>query len=117
MPILSHTARLDPDDPMKFEYSRSTYRKSIMAFAFNPDTQPQDKFRFVVGLRFELFYALQNLTYNHSAACEESRASMHIGWKEKTLEKLPDSFHTNFKTLGGSPHFWPAMADALEHCP
>ena len=87
-----------------------------MAFAFDPNTQPQDKFRFVVALRFELFYALQTLTYNTQMACDDGkRSSMHSGWKEQTLERLPDTFHDNFKALGGSPHFWPAIADALEH--
>ena len=89
-----------------------------MAFAFNTNFQPQDKFKFVVGLRFELFYALQTLTYHISPTCDDGkRISMHAGWKQKTLQKLPQAFHDNFKTLGGSPHFWPAIADALEHCP
>lgn len=89
-----------------------------MAFAFNTNTQPQDKFKFVVGLRFELFYALQTLTYHTLPTCDDGkRMSMHAGWKQQTLEKLPQTFHDNFKALGGSPHFWPAIADALEHCP
>ncbi|MBT5829536.1 MAG: metalloregulator ArsR/SmtB family transcription factor [Candidatus Latescibacteria bacterium] len=89
-----------------------------MAFAFNTNSQPQDKFKFVVGLRFELFYALQTLTYRNMPACDDGkRTSMHSGWKQKTLKKLPQVFHDNFKALGGSPHFWPAIADALEHCP
>jgi ArsR family transcriptional regulator, arsenate/arsenite/antimonite-responsive transcriptional repressor len=89
-----------------------------MAFAFNPHTQPQEKFKFVVGLRFELFYALQTLTYRNTPACDDGkRASAHSGWKQKTLKKLPQVFRDNFRALGGSPHFWPAIADALEHCP
>lgn len=89
-----------------------------MAFAFNTNTQPQDKFKFVVGLRFELFYALQTLTYHTVHTCDDGkRMSMHTGWKQNTLDKLPQAFHDNFKALGGSPHFWPAIADALEHCP
>ena len=89
-----------------------------MAFAFNTNSQPQDKFKFIVGLRFELFYALQTLTYHTMPAADDGkRTSMHSGWKQKTLKKLPQAFHDNFKALGGSPHFWPAIADALEHCP
>jgi DNA-binding transcriptional ArsR family regulator len=89
-----------------------------MAFAFNPNPQPQDKFKFVVGLRFELFYALQTLTSSKMSSCETSnRSTAHSGWKQKTLEKLPQIFHDNFKALGGAPPFWPAIADALEHCP
>ena len=87
-----------------------------MAFAFDPNTQPQDKFRFVVALRFELFYALQTLTYNtQNTHDDDKRTCMHLGWKEEALKRLPDAFHENFKALGGSPHFWPAIADALEH--
>ncbi|MFT5368307.1 MAG: ArsR family transcriptional regulator [Candidatus Latescibacterota bacterium] len=89
-----------------------------MAFAFDTNSQPQDKFKFLVGLRFELFYALQTLTHRNMPACDDGkRTSMHSGWKQKTLKKLPQAFHDNFKALGGSPHFWPAIADALEHCP
>ena len=69
--------------------------------------QPKAKFQFVLSPRFELFYALQALT--------DEKSRIHSQWKQETRAQLPASFYEHYNTLGGSPQFWPAIADAFEY--
>src|SRR4051812_17474999 len=67
------------------------------------------RFSFQVGLRFELFYALQALT--------DPAARLHEAWKAQALAQLPPSFHTGFAAIGGAPVLWAMIADVLSAAP
>lgn len=69
----------------------------------------KEKIKLVHGLRFEVFYALQNLT--------DPAARIHSGWKERVHQTMPAAFYTDFKTLGQAPVIWALIADALETLP
>ena len=64
------------------------------------------KFQFVLGVRFELFYALQTLT--------DGESPIHGAWQREARQALPPEFDEIFHRIGGSPLLWPLVADALE---
>ncbi|NKB68600.1 MAG: metalloregulator ArsR/SmtB family transcription factor [Candidatus Latescibacteria bacterium] len=64
------------------------------------------KFQFVLGVRFELFYALQTLT--------DGESPIHGAWQKEARSLLPPAFDEGFQQIGGSPLLWPLVADALE---
>lgn len=72
-------------------------------------TDFKTRFNFAVGLRFELFYALQVLT--------DEKARVHARWKERSLRALPSEFDKLFKTIGGSSVMWSVVADSLRTKP
>lgn len=69
------------------------------------DLEFKRRFEFALGLRFELFYALQVI------ADAESR--IHARWRRRVLDELPRAFRKSCEELGGSPQIWPMVADAL----
>jgi DNA-binding transcriptional ArsR family regulator len=70
-----------------------------------PDSILQDKCLFLLGMRYEFFYALSSVLQ------PESR--IHPGWKQNALNKLPAEFEVKTLKLGCSSEIWPAIADTL----
>ncbi len=67
------------------------------------------KFQFTHGIRFEIFYALM--------AVADREHGIHIPWQREALSRLPSGFIDQMGQVGGSPYFWPVMADVLEASP
>lgn len=81
-----------------------------------PGTSP-DKFgrelkakaTFSLGLRFEIFYALQVLT--------DQKSRIHASWRRRAQSQVSRKFHAAFKSIGACVSIWPAIADALRTQP
>jgi len=69
--------------------------------------QIRSKTHFVVGMRFEIFHALQ--------AVVDASSQIHLAWKERSIGRLPPEFRENLRFTGGeSPHFWSLLGDVLQ---
>ncbi len=63
----------------------------------------RDRFHFVYGPRFEVFYGLQTMLED---------GPVHGTWRERALRDLPPQFSEAFTRLGSAPKIWPLIADA-----
>ena len=76
---------------------RTTKRTRVSNYAL------QHHFQFEMGIRFELFYALELIA--------EKNSRIHQEWKSRALEKLPPRFHKGMKAFGSWSRLWPIVAD------
>jgi DNA-binding transcriptional ArsR family regulator len=75
----------------------------------SPGTGLKKRFEFTLGLRFELFFALQALT--------DKNFRVRRQWRKRTLSKMPARFETEFRALGACAAIWPVVADTLNALP
>jgi DNA-binding transcriptional ArsR family regulator len=66
-------------------------------------------FRFSVGLRFEIFMALETLL--------DPTSRIHNAWKQETIQKLPAFFFKSVRTCGLDSKMWVTIGDALQETP
>jgi len=66
-------------------------------------------FQFSVGLRFEIFMALETLL--------DPTSRIHNAWKQETIQKLPASFFKSVRTYGLDSKMWVTIGDALQETP
>lgn len=66
----------------------------------------KNRFSFNIGIRFELFYALQAVT--------DESSRVHTDWLKRARAALPEKFWDLFEEIGGSPVIWPLVADTLK---
>ena len=64
---------------------------------------------FAVTPRFDVFYALYELTHNAPSVLEV--------WKERAITLLPRDFERVAKRIAPVPLFWPLLADAIQRMP
>ena len=73
------------------------------------ETDIKTRFEFTLGIRFELFFALQALT--------DKNFRVRRQWQKRTIAKMPELFKTEFQALGSCPTLWPVIADTLNTIP
>ena len=66
-------------------------------------------FQFSVGLRFEIFMALETLL--------DPTSRIHNAWKQETIQKLPASFFKSVRKNGLDSKIWVTIGDALQETP
>jgi DNA-binding transcriptional ArsR family regulator len=64
---------------------------------------------FAVTPRFDVFYALYELTHNRPSVLEE--------WRQRSIARLPRDFERVARRIAPVPLFWPLLADSLQRTP